>query len=151
MNTIETLKAVQEKLGLNQRELGVYAGVSTRTMNAWCTGYRECPEHVAELIARLAYMDAKALEEGQPTSTMRRWCIRSSYGIDEFLTPAGSKADALRLAKMEWEHMTEKEKANAETFEVCLVDIRLTDRTIDGCFGWADSGEVYDIAKDYLK
>lgn len=151
MNTIETLKAVQERLGLNQKELGVYAGVSTRTINSWLTGYRACPDHVAELIRRVAEMDYQALQDGDETSIMQRWCLVRSYGIDEFMTAYGSQADAMRDAQIEWDHMTEKEKTSAETFEVILADVCLIDRTIDGCFGWAGDGEVREVAKNWIE
>lgn len=151
MNTTILLNEARERLGMNQKEFGVYAGVSTRTINSWFTGYRTCADHVAEMITRLASMDKLALDNGEETSIMRRWCLVRSYGQDEFMTAYGSKADALRDAQMEWDHMTKKEKANSETFEVILTDVCLTDRTIDGCFGWAAGAEVLEVAKSWIK
>ena len=149
MSTIKVLEDVQAMLGLNQRELGIYAGVSTRTINAWMTGYRVCSDHTAELIRRIAEMDKKALADGDATSTMQRWCLIRSYGHDEFMTPAGSKADALRDAEYEWNRMTDKEKA--KSFLVALCNVCLTDRTIDGCFGWAWDTEYIEIAKNWIE
>ena len=151
MNTIEVLKDAQEMLGMNQKEFGVFAGVSTRTVNSWFTGYRTCADHVAEMIHRLADLDSRMLASGEETSILRRWCLVRSYGQDEFMTAYGSKADAIRDAQMEWDHMTKKEKANSETFEVILTDVCLTDRTIDGCFGWAAGAEVLEVAKSWIK
>ena len=147
----EILMTTQKQLGLTQRELGVYAGVSTRTINSWMTGYRTCNDSTAELIGRVADMDLKALENGETTSKMRRWCLITSDGGDEFLTAHGSKADAIRDADISWNHLTDKEKAKRESFMVALVDVCLVDRTVDGCFGWSENGDVYEVAKDYLK
>ena len=57
------LNQAQEELGLNQKELGVYIGVSTRTINSWMTGERECPAYVAEMALRLAQIDRIAMED----------------------------------------------------------------------------------------
>ena len=151
MNNIETFKEIQKMLGMNQAELGTYAGVSTRTINAWMTGYRACNDSTCELIRRVADMDLKALENGETTSKMRRWCLITSDGGDEFLTAYGSKADAIRDADICWNHLTDKEKAKRESFMVALADVCLVDRTVDGCFGWYENGDVYEVAKDYLK
>lgn len=154
----EMLKKAQEMLGLTQKELGVYIGVSTRTVNSWMTGERTCPDHVAEMAARLTEVDAKALEEGEPTTGMMRWAVISSDGGDEFLTVCGSKADALREAETGWNHMTQREKEKAERFEVGLIHVCLAeDHASESRFSsfTRDDGtidaDVYECAKDYLQ
>lgn len=150
MKSIEMLKEVQNMLNLNQRELGVYAGVPTRTVNSWMTGYRECPENVAELILRVAKSDRKLLDDGEEeTSVMRRWCLVTSDGGDMFVTPCGSEADAIREGGIQWNHLLEKEQKAQETFAIWLLDIRICDRTIDGPFSWI-GGDPAATSKDWL-
>ena len=153
---IEMLKEAQELLNLNQKELGTYIGVSTRTVNSWMTGERTCPDHVAEMALRLARIDAKALEEDEPTTAMMRWAVIDSYGIDEYLTVCGSKADALREAENDWNHLTAAEKANRERFLVGLINVQICEKAgFGGRFEYANiegriDGDVYECAKDRL-
>ena len=156
MTNLEMLKAAQEILDLNQKELGVYIGVSWRTVNNWFTGARQVPAYVAEMALRLAEVEAEALDAGDPAPTgMYRWAVISSYGTDEFLTVCGSKADALREAETQWSHMTEAEKTKAERFEVGLIHVQICDGN-DGRFCYFDNngeidGDVHELAKDYLQ
>ena len=90
-NSKEMLQEAQDLLGLNQKELGVYIGVSTRTINSWMTGERECPMHVAELTLRVATEDARKCDNDEPTSGMFRWAVIDELRDgDEFLTVCGS-------------------------------------------------------------
>lgn len=158
---IEKLKHVQELLHLNQRELGVYAGVSTRTVNSWMTGDRKCQEWTAELIERIAIADAKAIEAGEPTSGMWRWCLieMRKYGLeDEHVTVYGSKVDAMRDAECVWNHLTEREKKHVTEFFVAKSYVQVTEeRAMEPRFDvyeYADGSvfsEAYDIAKDWLE
>lgn len=153
----EMLKEAQEMLGLKQKELGVYAGVGAKTVNTWMKGKRTCPDHVAEMVLRLAKVDAKALKEGEPTTDMMRWAVIESSGIDEFITVCGSKNDALKAAEENWNHLTESEKKKLEIFAVGLIHVQLMEKNgIDGRFtyaenenGWVD-GDIYECEKDYI-
>ena len=66
MNSIQRLEKVQELLGLNRRELGIYIGVPQNTVYSWLSPARarECPEAIAELAERLATYDKIKLENG---------------------------------------------------------------------------------------
>ena len=154
----EMLEKVQDLLQINQKELGVYIGVSTRTVNSWMTGERSCPDHVAEMALRLAKADTRAIENAEPTTTMKRWAVISNDGTDEFLTVCGSKADAIREAEIQWSHTTEAERAKCEIFVVGLINVQIIEkRQHSGRFGWAEDesweidSTVYEIAKDYLE
>ena len=142
-------------LNLNQKELGVYCGVSARTVNTWMTGEKTCRDYVAEMVLRLAKVDSKALEYGEPTTNMMRWALISSYGSDEWLTVCGSKTDALRLADEEWKHMTESERQREEKFLVGLVNVQLNDGLeCDSRFTYSEiegriDSDIYEILKDY--
>lgn len=159
MNEREMLQKIQDMLGLKQKELGVYIGVSTRTINSWMTGERQCPEYVAEMALRIALIDAKAYEIDEPTSGMYRWAVVDQRGNgDEFLTVCGSKADALREAEAQWRHLTIKERESRIRFLVGLVHVSLTDGEYDGSrFSYYidDSGkvdgDVYELAKTWLE
>lgn len=151
------LRQAQEELKLNQKELGVYIGVSTRTINSWMTGERECPSYVAEMVRRLARIDRKALENGENTSGMFRWAVIDEIqDRDEFLTVCGSKADAIREAQRDWERLTPKDRERRARFEVGLIRATLMDQTVDGSRftyyqdnkGHIDS-DVYDTAKSW--
>lgn len=151
------LRQAQEELKLNQKELGVYIGVSTRTVNSWMTGERECPSYVAEMVHRLAQIDRKAMENGESTSGMFRWAVIDEIQDgDEFLTVCGSKADAIREAQRDWERMTPKDRERRARFEVGLIRATLMDQTVDGSRftyyqddkGHID-GDTYETAKDW--
>jgi len=157
-NNIELLEEAQELLDLNQRELGIYIGVSARCVNAWMTGERAVPSYVTEMANRLAHIDAVAMAEGRPTSTMARWAVIRSSGLDEFIDVYGNKADALRAAEVEWKHLTASEKKKAETFMVGMVNVQICDEPMaDSRFQQAvlENGsidaDIYDVAKDFLQ
>lgn len=151
------LKQAQEELKLNQKELGVYIGVSTRTINSWMTGERECPFYVAEMVRRLARIDRKALEDGENTSGMFRWAVIDEIQDgDEFLTVCGSKADALREAQRDWEHLLPKERERRSRFEVGLIHVAAMEQAVDGTrFTYYQDhrghfdGDVYEVAKNF--
>lgn len=152
---LNMLKETQEALHLNQKQLGTYIGVSIRTISNWMTGTRQCPIYIAEMAARLADADLKALENDEPTSLMDRWCVISSRGMDEWIQPCGSKADALRQAESDWKHLTQREKEKYEKFMVGRMHVCYS-LSYDGAFsvyeladGSADS-DVYECAKDYI-
>lgn len=154
----EMLHEAQEMLQLTQKDFGVYAGVSVRTVNSWMTGDRKAPLHVSEMILRLAEVDSKALEGGEPTTGIYRWAVISSSGIDEFLAVYGSKADAMRAAYVDWQHLTQREREKLERFEVSLIHVCLADQTgIDGRFSYYEDangridGDVYECVANYLK
>jgi transcriptional regulator with XRE-family HTH domain len=153
---MDMLKEAQNLLDLNQKELGVYIGVSQRTISNWFTGARQVPAYVAEMALRLAEVESEALDAGDPAPTdMYRWAVISSYGTDEWLTVCGSKADALREAEGQWSHMTEAEKAKAERFEVGLIHVQICSDG-ENCFSYSESngvvdGDVYELAKDFIK
>lgn len=156
--TREILQSVMEKLNLNQRELGVYAGVSARTMNSWMTGDRQCSEWTAELIERLADHDAKALRNGEPTSAMWRWCLIDVSGIDGYLTAYGSKSEALREGARYWDRLSAYEKKERSAFYVGYKKIQLIEPLPhESPFSsyMDENGDVYsagdDIAKDWLE
>lgn len=157
-NNIELLEEAQELLNLNQRELGIYIGVSARCVNAWMTGERSVPSYVAEMANRLAHIDAVAMAEDRPTSTMARWAVIRSSGLDEFIDVYGNKADALRAADVEWKHLTASEKKKTETFMVGMVNVQIIDEPMaDSRFQQAvlENGsidaDIYDVAKDFLQ
>ena len=151
------LRQAQEELKLNQKELGVYIGVSTRTINSWMTGERECPSYVAEMALRLAQIDRIALEDGDPASGMFRWAVIDEIeNGDEFLTVCGSKADALREAEKDWNHLLPKERERRARFQVGLIHVAVMERETDGTrftyftdhSGRID-GDVYEVAKNF--
>ena len=155
--TADRLRFVQSKLGLNQRELSVYAGVSTRIVNQWINGTHKCSEFVCELIERVAETDAKALEADEPTSKMLRWAVIDDRGSDVFITYHGCKADALRDAEKQWGRLTKYEKErDCKSFSVALISCALIQRRRGsqpfdqwcGADGWCDA-DVYDTAKQY--
>lgn len=155
----EMLEEAQRLLGLNQKELGIFAGVSARCVNAWMTGERAVPSHVAEMINRLAHADHDALEDVRPTTAMLRWAVITARGIDEWMTVCGNKADALREAADQWRRLTEDERKKVDRFEVSLVKVQIVARSplncgrfeyYEGADGQID-GEVYECAKDYLQ
>ena len=141
----EMLHEAQEMLQLTQKEFGVYAGVSARTVNSWFTGDRKCPDHVAELILRIARSDVSAVGGDEPTSTMWRWAWIDAAGIDVDITPYGSKVDAMRAAEQYWQRMTKHDKERRTTYQVGLMRFELTE---DGLL--AEDQDVYEIAKDWL-
>lgn len=155
-NSKEMLQEAQDLLGLNQKELGVYIGVSTRTINSWMTGERECPMHVAELTLRVATEDARKCNNDEPTSGMFRWAVIDELRDgDEFLTVCGSKADAIREAENDWNHLTTKEKEKRARFQVGLVHVNYIDCDDGTRFSYFDTGkvidgDVYDVAKSWL-
>lgn len=159
MTIKEMLTEAQNALELNQKELGVYIGVSTRTVNSWMTEKRACPDHVAEMAMRLANVDAQALENGERTSGMMRWAIIDEIrDRDEFLTVCGSQADALREAETDWTHLTDREKKNRARFEVALIHVCLTECDYDGSrFSYyvredgSVDADVYEVSKDWLE
>lgn len=127
------LNQAQEELGLNQKELGVYIGVGTRTINSWMTGERECPAYVAEMALRLAQVDRIALEDDEHTSGMFRWAVIDEIRDgDEYITVCGSKADALREAENDWKHLLPKEKERRARFQVALIHVAVMERGVDG-------------------
>lgn len=156
MTSKEMLEKAAELLGLNQRELGIYIGVGTRTINSWMTGERECPAYVAEMAYRLAQIDAKALEDDDPTTGMLRWAVISESEHDGTLDVYGSKSEAMREAKDEWERMHPSDKRDRTRHEVGLVHVQVTEPTkFYGRFSWfvdksgyAD-GDVYEEAKQW--
>ena len=152
---LDILKDTQEALNLNQKQFGTYIGVSIRTISNWMTGVRQCPIYIAEMAARLAESDLRALDQAETPSGMFRWCVISSKGMDEWVQPCGSKADALRQAESDWNHLTAKEKENQERFMVGVMHV-CYEPGYDGPFnlytredGSCD-GDVYEVAKDYL-
>lgn len=155
--TAKRLRAVQSKLNLNQRELSVYAGVSTRIVNQWINGTHKCSEFVCELIERVAETDAKALEADEPTSKMLRWAVIDDRGSDVFITFHGCKADALRDAEKQWKRLTKYEREkDCKAFSVSLISCALIQRRKGGqpfdqwagADGWCDA-DIYDVAKQY--
>lgn len=122
------LRKAQEILELNQNDFGTYMGVSSHTINNWMTGRRKCHSGMAEMTLRLAELDAERLENGEPTSGMMRWALIESYGRDEWMTVFGSKADAIRRAKAEWDQLQPSERKNLTRFEVSLVRVQITDK-----------------------
>ena len=151
------LKQAQEELKLNQKELGVYIGVSTRTINSWMTGERECPSYVAEMVRRLARIDRKALEDGENTSGMFRWAVIDEIRDgDEYITVCGSKADALREAEKDWKHLLPKEQERRARFQVALIHVAVMEREVDGTrftyftdHNGRIDGDVYEVAKNF--
>ena len=156
LRNLKMLKKAQIMLELNQRELGTYIGVSQRTINNWMTETRAVPAYVAEMTLRLADLDMKALDAGEPTSEMFRWAVISSRGIDEWIDVYGSKADALREAEADWKHLTPTEQKSMERFMVGLIHV-CYHPSHDGKFDWIElsngeiDGDVYECAKDYLE
>ena len=153
------LQAVQEKLKLNQKQLGIYIGVSARTVNAWMgkKETRECADYIVEMAERLADVDARALENGEPTTTMMRWAVIDETHTDTFITVCGDKADALREGQTDWDHLTAWEKENDVVhFSVGLIRVQLTEdhgkRTFEQALledGISADGDIYDVAKEW--
>lgn len=155
--TAERLKAVQEKLNLNQRELSIYAGVSTRIANQWINEIHKCSETICELIERIAEVDAKAMEQDAPTTKMLRWAVVDNRGTDEYITFHGCKADALRDAEYQWNRLTRFEQEHdCKSFAVCLVSCCVVPKRRGsqpfsqwcGEDGWCDA-DVYEEARRY--
>lgn len=150
----ELLQEAQETLGLSQKELGTYIGVSARTINSWMgpAESRTCPLYVAEAALRMAKADMAMLEEKGTATGMMRWALINGDGHTEDMHVYGAKADALRDAENYWIHLTAKEKDRTERFEVALIHAALTD---DG-FSYYESedgridADVYDTAKSWL-
>ena len=159
MTVKEMFAEAQEMLDLNQKEFGVYVGVSTQTMNSWMTEKRVCPDYVAEMALRLARVDAQALKNGEQATGMMRWAVIDEIqNRDEYLTVCGSKAIALREAEIQWSHLTDREKKNRARFDVALIHVCLTDRNYDGSrFAYFEredgsvDGDVYEVAKNWLQ
>ena len=155
-DSLELLKSVQESLELNQRNFGTYIGVSIKTISNWMTETRQVPEYVAEMAARIAKYDLKALDEGEPTSRMIRWAVISGNGTDEWIHVCGSKADAIREAEDDWKHLTPAEREKCDRFEVSKIAVSLNP-SFDGPFSWYEEEDgwiesnIYECAKDYLK
>ena len=151
------LRQAQEELKLNQKELGVYIGVSTRTINSWMTGERECPAYVAEMALRLAQIDRIALEDDGPVTGMFRWAVIDEIRDgDEYITVCGSKSDALREADKDWKHLLPKERERRARFQVALIHVAVMERGVDGtCFTYFTDrsghidGDVYEVAKSW--
>ena len=150
----EMLQEAQELLGLTQKDLGVYIGVSKRTISNWMTDTRECPAAMAELTLRMAKADLKALDDAIPTSGMMRWALIDEGPHEEMLRVYGSQADAIRDGEVYWSHMTDKEKEERIRFQVGLVHVCYAPGW-DGKFsyytredGWCDA-DVYEIAKSW--
>ena len=155
---LEMLSEARQLLNLNQKELGVYIGVSNNTVNNWMTKRRACPTHIAEMALRLARFDAERLENGETTSQMVRWSLVSSTEYGEWLTVCGSKADAIREGQMQWSHLTENEKRKVSTFEVALVKVQIVDKFKNEprfSYYCDESGrcdaDILDIAKDWIR
>ena len=151
------LNQAQEELGLNQKELGVYIGVSTRTINSWMTGERECPAYVAEMALRLAQIDRIAMEDDGLVTGMFRWAVIDEIRDgDEYITVCGSKADAIREAEKDWKHLLPKEQERRARFQVALIHVAVMKREVDGTRftyftdrnGRID-GDVYEVAKSW--
>lgn len=155
----ERLQALQKELGLTQKALGTYIGVSARTINSWMgkAESRECPEYVIELAERCAQADLKAMEEDEPATPMMRWTFITGTAMDEYITVCGSKADALREAESYWKSLTDSEKKNRSVHAVALMNVEIArgnrgetvfqNATIDGNAADAD---WYDTAKDWI-
>lgn len=156
MKNNELLEATQQMLNLNQKELGAYIGVGTRTVNSWMTGDRQCASYVAEMAYRLATVDAEALKNCEPTTGMYRWAVIDDTGSDVFLTVCGSHTDAIREGEMLWSHMTNREKNGTQSFMVGLIHVCVIEDRVDGCHfsmfenenGQIDS-TIYEVAKQY--
>lgn len=152
MTNIEILEQIQQLLKINQKTLGAYIGVSTRTINSWMTGERSCPDHVADLAARLAEVDAMAIAEGMGSVPMQRWAVIDTWGADEFITVCGSKADALREGANQWNSLTQAEKEARQSFVVGVINVQLVESGKKTVFTWAEgpeAGNIYDIAEEY--
>lgn len=150
MKTAEILATIQKTLNINQKTLGTYIGVSTRTVNSWMTGERACPDHVADLALRLAAVDAMAISEGMGSVPMQRWTVIDTCGADEFLTVCGSKADAIREGETQWRALTDSEREARQAFRVGVISVQLVKDGKKTVFTWAEGdGAVYEIAKDF--
>lgn len=151
---LNLLKNTQEALHLNQKQFATYIGVSIKTMSNWMTGLRTCPIYVAEMAARLAEADLKALEDGERTTGMFRWCIISARGIDEWIQPFASKAEAVRFADADWNRLTKREKERYEKFMIGKMHVCYNPE-FDGPFALYEledgsvDGDVYECVKDY--
>lgn len=153
--TLEMLQEAQDLLKLNQKELGVYIGVSTRTVNSWMTGDRQCPAYVAEMALRLAKVDAEALDEDEPTTGLFRWAVIMEDDHNEWLTVCGSKADALREGEDDWKHMTSQAQDSLIRYEVALIHVQVNDEYVGSRFSYYQKsgrvdGDTYEIAKKYI-
>lgn len=153
----EILQEAQRMLGLSQKDFGTYIGVSARTVNSWMgkAESRSCPMYVAEMALRLAKADTRARNFSDHTSGMFRWAVIQDSGNVETLDVYGAKADAIREAEMYWNHLTDREKANQERFEVGLAHVTLSESESEP-FTYFESdfgidADVYEVAKDYLK
>ena len=153
--TKEMLQEAQAMLGVTQKDLGVYIGVSKRTISNWMTDTRECPMHVAELTLRMAESDTNALNEGIPASGMMRWALIDEAEHDETLRVYGSQADAIRDAEVYWAYLTEKERERRVRFQVGLVHVSLAQLNTNSMFAYYEAhdgsidADVYEIAKDW--
>lgn len=152
------LQTVQERMHLTQKQLGVYIGVSIRTVNSWMglASSRSCPDHVVELVERLSSHDMQLIEDGERSAPMMRWAVIDSTKTDEFLTVCGSKADAVRQGELEFSQLTDGEKKDRQSFVVGLIKVQLVEDGGKMIFSWYTSpegwgdGTVYEIAKRYI-
>ena len=152
------LQAIQERMHLTQKQLGIYIGVSARTVNSWMglASSRSCPDHVVELVERLSSHDMQLIEDGERSAPMMRWAVIDSTKTDEFLTVCGSKADAVRQGELEFSQLTAGEKKDRQSFIVGLIKVQLVEDGGKMIFSWYTSpegwgdGTVYEIAKRYI-
>lgn len=150
----ELLQEAQNLLGLTQKDIGVYIGVSARTINSWMgpAETRTCPLYVAEAALRMAQADRKLMRETATATGMMRWALISDDGWNEDLHVYGAKADALREAEIYWNHLTKAEQGKKERFEVGLIRAALTG---SGSFGYYEDenglidADVYEVAKSW--
>lgn len=150
----ELLQKAQEALGLKQKELGVYIGVSARTINSWMgpAESRTCPVYVAEAALRMAQADQILIRETGIATGMMRWALINDDGHTEDLHVYGAKADAIRDAEMYWKHLTKAEQEKTERFEVGLIHAALTG---SGVFSYYEDesgsidADVYEVAKNW--
>lgn len=153
----ELLQEAQELLGLTQKELGTYIGVSARTINSWMgpAETRTCPLYVAEATLRMAQSDLRGIDNCDWRTSMMRWALVTDDGQLEDLHVYGAKADALREAETYWNHLTKEEQEKLQRFEVSLVKVSLILDEGYGRFsyhetddGWIDS-DAYEVAKSW--
>lgn len=150
----EMLQEAQNELGLSQKELGIYIGVSARTINSWMgpAESRTCPLYVAEAALRMAQADMAMLEEKAIATGMMRWALINEDNRSEDLHVYGAKADAIRDAEIYWSHMTKAEQERTERFEVGLIHAALTG---SGSFSYYEDenglidADVYEVAKSW--
>lgn len=152
----EMLQEAQELLGLTQKELGAYIGVSARTINSWMgpAETRTCPLYVAEAALRMAEADIRGIKNCDWRTSMMRWALITNDGIEN-LHVYGAKADALREANIQWSRLTKEEREKLQRFEVSLVNVSLVLDEGFGRFsyqetddGWIDS-DPYEVAKNW--